>query len=119
LTPWPCPASPAGRAMADGMSRRAECAARGHMLSMLRRSTAIRERLEMSERSTWTMHHFSRSTPKGPEQGDVPALLRSVADSIEKLGNVEVYDLILHNEITEDGHWPSVTVYYDYPNDDA
>ncbi|MBG0820116.1 hypothetical protein HS048_05110 [Planomonospora sp. ID91781] len=73
----------------------------------------------MSDRSTWTMRHFSQANPKGPEQGDVPALLRSIADAIEELGDVEIYDLILHNEITEDGHLPSITVYFDYPNHDA
>jgi hypothetical protein len=35
-----------------------------------------------------------------------------VADSIEKLGPVEVQDLILHNEVTADGLWPSLTVYF-------
>ncbi|GIH93777.1 hypothetical protein ACFFMN_16505 [Planobispora siamensis] len=89
------------------------------MLSMLRYSAATRERLKVSEQNTWTMRHFSRANPKGPEQGDVPALLRSVVDSIEELGNVEIYDLIMHNEITEDGHWPSITVYFDYPSNDA
>ncbi|MDP9866032.1 MULTISPECIES: hypothetical protein [Streptosporangium] len=73
----------------------------------------------MSERITWTMHHFSQANPKGPGQADVPALLRRVADSIEDLGNVEVHDMIMHNEITEDGDWPSLTVYFDYVTDHA
>ncbi|MEV7013648.1 hypothetical protein [Streptosporangium sp. NPDC051022] len=73
----------------------------------------------MSQRSTWTMHHFSQANPKGPGQEDVPALLRRVADTIEELGNVEIHDLIMHNEITEDGDWPSLTVYFNCPSDGA
>ncbi|MER6952205.1 hypothetical protein ABT294_50175 [Nonomuraea sp. NPDC000554] len=73
----------------------------------------------MSERITYTMHHFSQSNPKGPGQGEVPALLRRVADSIEELGNVEVHHMIMHNETTEDGDWPSLTVYFDYVTDHA
>lgn len=39
-------------------------------------------------------------------------LLRTVADSIEQLGDVRIQDLVLHNEITVEGAWPSITVYY-------
>ena len=28
------------------------------------------------------------------------------------LGDVEVLDLIMHTEITEDGDWPNLTVYF-------
>ncbi|WP_211264239.1 hypothetical protein [Streptosporangium amethystogenes] len=73
----------------------------------------------MSVRITNTMHHFSQSNPKGPGQRDVPALLRRVADTIEGLGNVEIYDLIMHNETTEDGDWPGLTVYFNYVTDHA
>jgi hypothetical protein len=68
----------------------------------------------LPERITHTMRHFSQANPAGQGQGDVPALLRRVADSIDGLGDVEVYDLIMHNEITADGDWPSFTVYFDY-----
>ncbi|WP_221891310.1 hypothetical protein [Microbispora sp. KK1-11] len=45
----------------------------------------------------------------------MPALLRRVATTIEELGQVEVYDLVMHNEVTDDGtDWPSITVYFDY-----
>ncbi|MEV3965188.1 hypothetical protein AB0M34_30605 [Nocardia sp. NPDC050193] len=60
----------------------------------------------------YTISHFSQSNPAGDNQGDVVALLRTVAASIESLGNVVVQDLVLHNEITADGPWPSITVYY-------
>ncbi len=67
----------------------------------------------MSEQpETWTVEQFSQANPKGPGQGDVPALLRRVADTLERLGKVEVQDLVLHSEVTEDGFdWPSITVY--------
>jgi len=35
-----------------------------------------------------------------------------VARTIAELGEVDVLDLVLHNEVTEAGDWPSVTVYY-------
>lgn len=54
--------------------------------------------------------HLSLSNPAGPGQDDVLALLRRVADSIEELGQVWVQDLVLHNEVTADGDWCSVTV---------
>lgn len=68
---------------------------------------------------TWTVNHFSQANPEGPEQADVPALLRRVADTIESLGGVEVMDLILHNEITADGDRPSFTVYFHRAEDRA
>jgi len=61
---------------------------------------------------TWTASHFSQANPSGPGQDDVPALLRRVAVTIEALGDVEVTDLIMHNEITAEGDWPSLTVYF-------
>ncbi len=60
------------------------------------------------------IHHYSQSTPKGPEQGDCAALLRRVADSIEELGTVTVQDIAFGNEVTDDGLWPSLTVYFHY-----
>lgn len=63
--------------------------------------------------SRYTAFHFSQSNPRGAGQGDFPALLRRVADSIDELGAIDIDDLILHSEITSDGKsWPSVTVYY-------
>lgn len=62
--------------------------------------------------TAYTTLHFSQSNPAGPGQADVPNLLRTVASSIEDLGPITVADLILHNEITADGNWPSITVYY-------
>jgi len=61
---------------------------------------------------TWTVNHFTQSNPAGPGQDDVPALLRRVADSIEKCGPVRIADVVFHSEIDRDGvDWPSMTVY--------
>jgi hypothetical protein len=66
----------------------------------------------VSTRTSWTIEHFSQANPAGQGQANVPALLRRVADSIEALGEVDVQDLILHTEVTEDGDWHSMTVYF-------
>ncbi|GLX04382.1 hypothetical protein [Microbispora sp. NBRC 16548] len=73
----------------------------------------------MTKPITNHMHHFTQNNPEGIGQDSVPALLRRVATTIEELGQVEVYDLIMHNEITDDGtDWPSITVYFDYSQAD-
>jgi len=61
---------------------------------------------------SWTTRHFSQANLKGPGQRDVPALLRRVADSIQGLGAVNIQDLTFGTEITEDGPWRHLTVYF-------
>jgi hypothetical protein len=64
----------------------------------------------------WTAFVFAQSNPRGPGMGNIPALLRRVAESVERLGDVQVLDLVFHNEITEEGDdWPNLTVYYRRP----
>jgi hypothetical protein len=87
-------------------------------LHKLRYSDAIKG-ADLVRVDPYTMHHFAQSYPEGTGQGEVPALLRRVADSIEGLGNVQVHDLIMHSEITADGDWPNLTVYFDYVTDEA
>jgi hypothetical protein len=60
----------------------------------------------------WNAKHFSQANPRGRGQGNVPRLLRRVANTLAILGEIEVQDLVMHTEITPDGAWPSVTVYY-------
>jgi hypothetical protein len=60
------------------------------------------------------VHHFSQANPAGPDQGDVPALLRRVAATIEELGTVTVKDITFENEVTAEGLWPSLTIYFHY-----
>ena len=61
---------------------------------------------------SWICRYFSQANPPGPSQGDVPALLRRLADSIEALGAIEVQDITFETEVTTDGIWPSLTVYF-------
>jgi hypothetical protein len=63
-------------------------------------------------KTEYTALHFSQANPRGPKQGDVPTLLRTIASTLQKLGDVTVQDLVLHTEMTAEGGWPSVTVYY-------
>lgn len=57
----------------------------------------------MEQHDRWTIEHFSQSNPAGAVQGDVPALLRRVAETMERMGPIDVQDLVMHNETTEDG----------------
>ena len=66
----------------------------------------------------YTMNHFSQGNPAGEEQGDVPALLRRVADSITELGDVKVHDITFHTELLDGEDAVTMTVYYaDEPQD--
>jgi hypothetical protein len=60
----------------------------------------------------WIAQHVALSNPRGRGQDDVPRLLRRLAKMIDGLGDVQVLDLLMHIEITEDGPWPAITVYY-------
>jgi hypothetical protein len=67
----------------------------------------------MTAKEKFSMFHFSQANPRGAGQDNVPALLRRVAETIDALGDVQVFDLVLHSEVTSDGeNWPSATVYY-------
>jgi hypothetical protein len=66
----------------------------------------------VDELASWTAEHFSLANPRGQGQGNVPLLLRNVADAIQGLGAVEIQDLVLHTEVNEFGDWPSITVYF-------
>jgi hypothetical protein len=60
----------------------------------------------------WSVLHFSQSNPDGEGQGNVGALLRRVADSIDELGDVDVQDIVLHSEVTNTEADLTMTVYY-------
>jgi len=60
----------------------------------------------------WTAFHFSQSNPTGLGQGDVAALLRRVADSLDKLGDVQVEDITFKTEATDSEDDLTMTVYY-------
>jgi hypothetical protein len=64
------------------------------------------------QRDAWSMFHFSQSNPQGKGQGDVPALLRRVADSIAELGDVHVHDITFQSQPTSDEDDLTMTIYY-------
>ena len=65
---------------------------------------------------SWTIHHFSIANPVGTDRADLPALLRRMADALEEFGPVEVQDLTLGTEVTEEGSVHDLTVYF-HPKD--
>ena len=67
---------------------------------------------ETSDSAIWTALHFSQSNPEGSGQGDVAALLRRVADTIDGLGDVQVQDITFHTAVTDGEDDLTMTVYY-------
>jgi hypothetical protein len=66
----------------------------------------------MASDDDWMICHFSQSNPTGDGQGDVPTLLRRVADTIEQLGDVDVQDVVFSSDVTSGEDDLTVTVYY-------
>jgi len=64
-------------------------------------------------RDEWTTHHFALSNPSGDGQGDVSKLLRSLADSLDALGDVQVGDITFTSIPTADEDDLTFTVYYE------
>lgn len=60
----------------------------------------------------WSSLVFSQANPAGSGQGNVPALLRRVADTIDELGAVIVEDITFRSEPTANERDISMTVYY-------
>jgi len=63
-------------------------------------------------RDRWSIFHFTQSNPAGVDQGDVAALLRRVADSLDALGDVEVMDITFTSTPTDGEDDLQITVYY-------
>jgi len=61
----------------------------------------------------WTINHFSQSNPSGAGQGDVAALLRRVADSLDDCGDVQVADITFASSVTDGEDDLTLTVYFD------
>ena len=64
----------------------------------------------------WSCYHFSQSNPSGPGQGSVPALLRRVAETMEKQGDIEVQDIVFGSVPTAGEPDLHMTVYYTLPD---
>ncbi|MGN8050862.1 hypothetical protein ACTJKO_14360 [Curtobacterium sp. 22159] len=60
----------------------------------------------------WTINHFSQSNPVGRGQGNVAALLRRVAQTIDDLGDVSVQDITFVSSVTDGEDDLTMTVYY-------
>jgi hypothetical protein len=67
----------------------------------------------VDDRDKWSILHFSVSNPEGPGQGDVAALLRRAAVSIELLGDIQVMDLTFKSEVTGAEDDLTITAYYE------
>jgi hypothetical protein len=59
------------------------------------------------DRDQWSMFHFSEAG-----RGDVPELLRRVADSIQELGDIQVEDITFSAQPTDGADEIAITVYY-------
>jgi hypothetical protein len=70
---------------------------------------------------SWTCSHFSLANPLDDGASDLPRLLRRVADSIEQraIAPMELLDVTVSQEITGDGPWWSLTVYWSPDGDDS
>lgn len=58
------------------------------------------------------IEHFTQSNPDGPDQGDVAALLRRVADTVDELGDVQLQDVVFGSEVTAGEDDLHMTVYF-------
>lgn len=62
----------------------------------------------------WTCRHFSLGNADGPDKSNLPLLLRRVADEMESrdILPIDLLDITLSSEMTAEGPWWSVTVYW-------
>ena len=60
----------------------------------------------------YSVLHFSLSNPDGEGKGDVVKLLRSLAENVELLGDVQVQDITFGSEVSADEDDIHFTVYY-------
>jgi hypothetical protein len=69
----------------------------------------------------WSSQHFSLANPIDDGSTDLPKLLRRIADAIEErdIEPMEILDLTVAQEMTEDGPWWSVTLYWSADGDAA
>ncbi len=62
----------------------------------------------------WPCRHFSLANPREDGATDLPRLFRRLADEVERLEieSLDVLDVTVSHEMTEDGPWWSVTLYW-------
>jgi hypothetical protein len=62
--------------------------------------------------------HFAHANPAGPGYDDVPALLRRVADAIEKIPDIRVDDMTFMSYLRGDPPDMFMTVYFHIADED-
>jgi hypothetical protein len=76
--------------------------------------------MDLESMTRYTYRSFAQGMPAGEGQADIPALMRRVADSIEKaraVADIEVQDIVFATEVTDDGDYPHFTIYFTIPGD--
>jgi len=61
---------------------------------------------------TQGLRTFTLANPRDGRIGDLPLLLRRLAAHLEERNVAQVADIVLGEEMTNDGVWYSVTTYY-------
>jgi hypothetical protein len=76
----------------------------------------IRQDVGMS--GPWSCQHFSLGNPRKDGASDLPRLLRRFADEIEirQIKAMDILDLTVSQEMTEDGPWWSTSLYWSPDN---
>jgi hypothetical protein len=71
----------------------------------------------MSE--SWPAQHFSLSNPIDDGTDDLPRLLRRIATAIDelKVDPMDILDLTISQDISENGPWWSATLYWSTKDD--
>lgn len=61
--------------------------------------------------------HFGYTNPDGPDAGNIPLLLRRLADELEGIDSSDILDIVFRSEAVEDLGKPTFIVYMGEPND--
>lgn len=66
------------------------------------------------EQGGYAIRHFALANPRDDRPTDLPQLLRRLADEMErcKIKPMDLLDVTISQEMTEDGPWWSATVYW-------
>ncbi len=60
----------------------------------------------------WTCRHIKLSNPAGPGRQDVPRLLRATAEMLERIGDMQVLDIVLEEDQHPEGPWTALNIYF-------
>ena len=68
----------------------------------------------IKEVKSWKMNHFSQTQPLK----DAPRLLRNIADTLEKLGDISLVDLLGTTSVEDGVDELTITVYLSFDDPD-